>query len=306
MKDFLKIFVTLCLVVAAFFWGRSYGEKSVIENEDFKKIKSENFQNKNAQEELINLKEKFQNLLDSSDLKKTDELLGKIMTIFLADLGLRLSNDQQKDFSSSKNNFHEQQKSVAIEEEKKLNSEEEIEKSTEPVKNNLQIKNENKFKSNEWILENLEDTEEIKNTLKKLEVKRIDSLTIGSSDSTFEQSKKFFGSYKGTIFDVDNQVYGTMTMDIFATPAGKNSMHGKIKVYRDGEERISSEFDRNSIGYSPENFKATIITAGASNYFQVYKIENTNKIAGIFYERLPKGTSKTIGRFVLSRVDFED
>ena len=82
MKDFLKIFLVLCAVVGAFFFGRNYGEVTQVESSEFKTLKSDNFNNQNAQVELKNLKEKFQNLLDSSDLKKADEVLGKIMTIF--------------------------------------------------------------------------------------------------------------------------------------------------------------------------------------------------------------------------------
>lgn len=103
MTDFLKIFFVLCGIVAAFLFGRNYGEKTVVESKEYIKMRSDSAQTEKAEAELAGLKAKFQDLLDdSSDLKKADEVLSKIMTVFLADLSLHLSEDKEKDLSIGK------------------------------------------------------------------------------------------------------------------------------------------------------------------------------------------------------------
>ena len=46
-----------------------------------------------------------------------------------------------------------------------------------------------------------------------------------------------------------------------------------------------------------------IIIENGSRYFQIYKINETQQLAGYFYERLINGTTKKIGTFILNRVD---
>lgn len=70
MKDFLKILFVLVIVVIAFVSGRNYGESSILESKDYKETKSNLADSTRSDEELRLMKEKFQNLLDSADLKK--------------------------------------------------------------------------------------------------------------------------------------------------------------------------------------------------------------------------------------------
>lgn len=310
MKDFIKIFLVLCVIVGAFFYGRSYGEKTSDDSIEVRNLKSENFQSQTSQQELDNLKIKFQNLLDSSDLKKADEVLGKIMTIFLADLSLRVSDEKQKDFLEGKrlcsqNQINEQ---VAIESVKKETEEpkKEIEVRQKPEDHSLPppIKNLAQFKLNEFSIMEAQDTDEILRTLDKLEVKKIDSLTNGADQASYEQSKKFLGSYRGSLIGADKKVYGTLVMNIELSEDKTKPFKGIIELFRNGSVTSRTRFASSSIGLSGNQSQSTIIDVGdGSSYLQTYKIDNLNKIAGIYYDRLPNGTSKTIGTVVLSRTD---
>jgi hypothetical protein len=311
VKDFLKIFLVLCAVVGAFFFGRNYGEVTQVESSEFKTLKSDNFNNQNAQNELKNLKEKFQNLLDSSDLKKADEVLGKIMTIFLADLSLQVSEDKQKDFELGKQVCVMKTPDPAktakteVKPEAKIDPKHEDE---EPVVETKKrgIKNEGKFKVAEFEITEAQDTASIRKALEQLELKKLDSILDGAPRSSFQQSKKFFGVYRGSVIDTTGKIYGTMIMDIRNTPAAKSPIKGSLKLFRDGVETTGSDFDNDALGYTSEGFAATIIQIGSRGYIQVYKSESIQKIAGIYYERLPNGTTKTIGTFILSRTDFPE
>lgn len=305
MNDFLKIFLVLCAVVSAFFFGRNFGEETRNESTEIKTLKSENFQNQNAQIELRNLKDKFQKLLDSSDLKKADEVLGKIMTIFLADLSLQISDSQQHDFdegkklclSSINNNTVEKNKDKSL-------HDEEIKKEPEIKKNT--IRNIAKFKSAETEILNTEDPILIKELLQQLELKKIDSLLEGAPSATFQQSRKFLGTYRGSVIDVTGKTYGTLVMELESTPEETSPLKGNVRVFQNGVQTSNNNFTSSGFGYTPNDYKSTVFQLGASGYLQLYKIEPAQKIAGLYYERLPNGTSKTIGTFVLSRTDFID
>lgn len=311
MKEFIKIFLVLCAIVGAFFFGRNYGVETQIESKEFKTLKSDNYNNQNAQDELKNLKEKFQTLLDSSDLKKTDELLGKIMTIFLADLSLQLTEEKQKDFEFGKRICSTSPtEPTALE---KIENKPEVKTESKTIEEEPvvevkkhSIKNEAKFKKAELDIIAAEDIGTIRKALNSLELKKIDSLLDGAPRSTFQQSKKFFGHYRGSVIDVLGNAYGTMTIEIQNTPEAKEPISGKIKLFKGGEAISTSTFTTTEIGFSPENYQATIIDFGPQRFLQAYKLESSQKIAGILYERLPNGTTKTIGSFILSRTDFID
>ncbi|MBC7457223.1 MAG: hypothetical protein H7235_03015 [Bdellovibrionaceae bacterium] len=311
MKDFLKIFLVLCALVSAFFYGRNYGEDSKVESSEFKNLKSDHFNNKNAQEEIVNLKEKFQKLLDSSDLKKSDEILGKIMTIFLADLNLQLTADQQKDIEIGKRVCVIKPPEPVVTLKAEITSEIKSDPKhvdEEPVieAKKSGIKNEGKFKAAELEIAESDNIDSISKALAKVELKKIDSLLDGAAPSTFQQSKKFFGDYRGSIIDVTGKVYGSVIIEIKNTPGDKDPIKGKIQLLREGKPFSTSTFASTELGYTPENFQATVVQMGSTNYLQLYKSESAQKIAGIFYERLVNGTTKTIGHFILSRTDFAD
>lgn len=308
MKEFLKIFLVLCAIVSAFFFGRNYGEETKTESSEFKTMKSDNFNNQNAQTELSNLKIKFQKLLDSSDLKKADEVLGQIMTIFLADLSLQLTDQKQKEFDEGKKLCSS---NVAINQlprksepapEPKATVEPEVEKPAPKAASNGNAR----FKMGEFEMSEARDVRDIRKALNKLEVKKIDTLLDEAPHSTFQQSKRFFGVYRGSIIDVTDHVFGSIVFEIYNEPSEKSPIKGSIKLYKDGNSISDSNFTTDLLGISPEGSSATIITVGPKHYLQVYKVESLQKIAGIYYERLPNGTTNTIGSFILSRTDFAD
>ena len=94
MKDFLKIFVILCLLVGAFMYGRNYGELTYRESEEYKTLVKAKEDLTFAKADLENVKAKFQNILDGSGSKKQEELLAQILQVFLVDLGLRAADNQ--------------------------------------------------------------------------------------------------------------------------------------------------------------------------------------------------------------------
>lgn len=303
MKDFLKIFFVLCGLVGAFVFGRSYGEKTIAESKEYIKMRSDAAVADTAVAELSGLKTKFQDLLDSSDLKKADEVLSKIMTVFLADLSLHLSEEKEKDLSAGKAMCAGQLQPQAV------NKKIEVQKVASPeiqstTKENKFAKGAAKYKSLEWILTNSNSDFELKRNLKPLELKDLDSFLKNAPETTLKDAEKFLGSYRGRVFDVTGKDYALLIIELKPAKNSKNEdvIKGKIQLYRNNKLESESSFTDNHLGYSPVGFSGAIVSLGARQ-IQIYSADNELKIAGYIYERLPNGTTKTEGSFILNRVD---
>ncbi len=299
MNDFLKIFLVLCAVVSAFFFGRNYGEVTIEESAEIKSLKTIGFESQNAQQQLNNFKSKIQKLLDNADFTKPEDALSQLTTLFLTDLSLRISSEKLAQLKEPKKEIPPLIAKDVFQKEKELNDKIEIERKKNAIRNPAQ------FRTAEDNLLKSISTEEIRRHLKKVEVRKIDSLLEDAPAASYEESQQLFGSYRGSLIDVTNNIYGTLAFDIQANSSIENPIKGSIKFYRNGEEHGAKFFETNWLGFKGSGSQAFIVEF-ETDYLQIYKIENSQKIAGIYYDRLPNGTSKTIGTFVLSRIDFLD
>lgn len=283
MKDFAKIFFAMCVLVGAFIFGRKYGEENYKQSEEYQtliKIKEEQSFTKN---DLENAKTKFQNILNGADSKKADELLGQVLQVLLADLGLRIEN--QKAFVKSEAEL----RTPSIPKEAPV-----VREKTYDYK---------RLKSYEWILKNSLDSDQIKKNLKNVEIKDIDSYLKGAKEAKPQDLESIYGSYRGRIMDVTQKEYATMAMEINPIPDSQPmKLKGSLKVFKNEKETTSKGFTTVQLGYQVEGSSGLIIDNG-NTYFQVYKTTESQQIAGFYYERLVNGTTKTIGSFVLNRVD---
>ncbi|MES2802434.1 MAG: hypothetical protein V4654_08075 [Bdellovibrionota bacterium] len=310
MKDFIKIFVVLIAVVVAFVSGRNYGETSILESKEFKENKSQQAENSRSEEELKTMKDKFQSLLDSADLKKADEVYGKMMTVFLVDLGLRISEQQQKDLDVGKSQLlvcaSQSGQAPAIKTPQALaqisipkNLTEEAETPKAPKFSQTAP---GRFKSTEWTLVNSSSNSEILRNLEKVKLSDIDAFLKDAPETSFTDLQKYYGTYRGRVSAVDGSNYGSLVMSIGPMAEKANHVEGEVKFYRGGKNESTSSFNSTTWGYTPAGYQGNMVSMGG-RFLQIYKIESADKIAGNFYERLPNGTTKLIGSFVLSRTD---
>ncbi len=293
MKDFIKIFFILVIIVSAFITGRNYGEKTVVETTDYKTMSSAEQRIGQTESELNNIKEKFQNLLDQNDLSKKEDMYSKMMTFLLVDLGLRLTEEKQKEYDSA----------IKAQEEKAEPRKREIAQII-PKEKKWSKHSVSKFKSYEWMLQNTQTDLEARKILKDLEIKDLDSLLKDATTTNEQKGEKLFGTYRGKIFGVDQKEYGSLVISLkeklSEVESDKKGLEGDVKIYRQGQSIGSSEFTQNNLGLTPLGTEGIIIEAGG-RYYQFYKIENSQKLGGYFYERLTNGTTKTIGSFLLTQ-----
>jgi len=310
MKDFLKIFFILVAVVIAFVTGRNYGEMSVVESKEYKENKSQQAENTRVDEELKLMKDKFQSLLDSADLKKADEVYGKMMTLFLVDLGLRISDQQQKDLDAGKTQLlmcaaqagHTSAIKSMVPAAQVITPKTLVEEAEAPKAQRFSQMPAGRFKSTEWTLVNSSSNSEILKNLEKVKLTDIDAFLKGAPQTTLADLQKYFGTFRGRVSAVDGSNYGSLVVEIGPSAEKANMVTGEVKFFREGKVQSNSAFTSDTWGYRPEGYQGNMVSMG-DRYLQIYKIESSDKIAGNFYERLPNGTTKLIGSFVLNRTD---
>lgn len=276
--------------------GRNYGEKTFRETADFKELVKANEELKFTRAELETVKTKFQNILDNADTKKQEELLGQILQIFLADLGLKAANKAILE-------------NAAVAPTKPENAE--IKKPVlELVENKEKVKTEKEFdlkklKSYEWILANSRDSEEIQKNLKNVEVKDLTSFLKLAKAEPLQAFEPIFGTYRGRMFDILKNEYGSILMDIKLMKKNeKDYVKGDIKIFMNGAEKSGNSFESSQLGFKIEGSEGFVINFNNNKRFwHVYKMKDTQQLAGFMYEQMVNGTTKTIGSFVLNRTD---
>lgn len=296
MRDFLTIFFGLCLAVGGFMAGRNYGEKTFRETTEFKELVKANEELKFTRAELVTVKTKFQNILDSADTKKQEELLGQILQIFLADLGLKAVN-----LSAFQNSANTPDKPETAELKKTA---------VEAAEKRVQVKVEKEFdlkklKSYEWILANSQGAEEIQKNLKNVEIKDLTAFLKLAKEEPLQAFEPVFGTYRGRMFDILKNEYGSMLMDIKLDKKNeKDFVKGDIKIFMNGQEKSSNGFESSQLGFKIEGSEGFVINFNNNKRFwHVYKLKDTQQLAGFMYEQMVNGTTKTIGSFVLNRTD---
>ncbi len=302
MKDFLTIFFGLCLAVGGFMAGRNYGEKTFRETAEFRELVKSSEDLKFTRSELETAKTKFQNILDSSDTKKQEELLAQILQVFLADLGLKAANQTAFLKTPDSEPTVTKHGSLSAGINKKISAEITEEKEQVKVEKQFDLK---KLKSYEWILTNSTSAEEVQKNLKNVEIKNLSSFLRLAKEEPLEVFEPVFGTYRGRMFDVLKNEYGSMLMDIKTMKKnGKDYVKGDIKIFMNGVEKSGQGFESDHLGYKVDGSDAFLINFNNGNkYWHVYKLKDTQQLAGFMYDQMVNGTTKTVGSFVLNRTD---
>ena len=298
MADFLKIFLCICAVASAFIFGRGYGERTYRESQEYKDFAKAKEELNYAKNELENAKAKLQNIIDSAANKKTDELLGQIFQVFLADLGLQIQNREM---------ILKQAQATPAEAPAKLAQPKIPETKTPeqkpPAASAWNKLNFNKFKSHEWMLENSTGGP---GALRELERLKLKNLNQAAGDLSYlkEECESFLGSYKGQIKDTLQGRLGSLSFELRSgNLTGTAEYFGTINWFNEANSTSLTEKIGNNCGKKITGLSGRIFSLSQDRFVQVYKLSNIEKLAGNLYEVLPHGTTHYMGAFVLGRTD---
>ncbi len=282
-----------------FLWGRSYGEKTFLESEEYKKNLSLKEELNDTRSELEGTKTKLQNIIDQGSNKKTDELLAQILQVFLADLGLQIQN---KDLLLQKAKQNTPPPTPApqiteIEKQKEIDQPEIIEKKQPDWKK----QSDSQYKKLEERLVNSKSEKEILKILKELKIKKIESFISLSEEAQAAFYESFTGIFVGAVFDINSKHYGSLSFKANISQQGQ--VVGVINFSSENHGKSSRTFDDKTFGRMMYGFRSVVIQHNDNKYFQFYRLRTINKIAGNYYEKLPNGTTNLIGMFILNRAD---
>lgn len=296
MKDFIKIFLTISALVAAFMFGSNYGEKTYSESSAHKNLMKATEEHNTARADLENVKVKLQNITDRAETKKTEELLAQILHVFLTDLGLTIQN---------KDAILKQAQQVALPQTtpSARSAEEPAEKTQpNPEKMNDSKVNINKFKSFEWMVQNSGGGQNTIRDLKKVEIRNLTAFLKQAEYLDAGDCHQLLGVYKGSVKNINDKSFGSLEFELKLDQSKpREELYGKTAWYFN--ESAITEKISNNCGKKVRGLGGRIFNLATDKYIQIYKLNNAEKTAGNFYEVLPNGTSKILGSFVLNRVD---
>jgi hypothetical protein len=298
MGDFVKIFLGICALAAAFLVGKGHGEKSYLESEEYKKIAAAKEDLDFSKGELENAKAKLQNIIDRGGNQKTDELLGQILQVFLADLGIQIQNKElilkQAQMCAANN-------TAVAEPAKPAPVKTQVVENTESKQTKKPIVSVGQFKSNEWMLANSSGGNDTLRTLDKLVIKNLNGY-LSLTTPTVEGCEGYVGVYSGNIKgEANNNNMGSLSFDLKQSKS-TDSYNGKIAWYNDPNPPLTQMIN-DSCGRKAKDLAGRIFSLSEQRYVQIYQLEALNQMAGNFYEVLPNGTTKRVGKFVLRRTD---
>lgn len=301
MSDFLKIFFIVCATAVAFFFGKGYGEQTFFVSEHYKNIAKTREELDYARSELENAKAKLQNILSSAENQKTDELLAKILQVFLADLGLQIQN-RDLILEQARNQATADARLTAAQI-KNLNTEtpaKEISKAEMAIQKmkeaeKLELKKLEKFKSNE---EKLVSSDAPHRHLDKVVIKNLKTILAQANPEATDCSE-FIGKFRGDFVGVTNKREGSI---IFEVTYDQKQFAGYISWLKSPNPPISTSFN-GGCGLVVPGIHARFFTLSDNLYLQVYPNNKPTtggpkpSMSGIMYQVLPAGSTQKIGTF---------
>gem|GEM_PF-6246390 len=310
MKDFVKIFLSLVVLVAVFLTGRNYGEKTYLESHEHRAAIRATEELNFTKAEFENVKIKLQNITDAAGILKAEDLLTQIFHIFLTDLGLKIQNKdaiiKRAEAQTPLAPYPEPAGPLAPP------------KKAEPLWSKTNSKT-SKLKSYEWMLQNSGGPGSklggasggtLGGLLKKLQIKNLKNYLAAAEDVEINECRAYLGTYKGIAKNINGESFGAIGFELKAEPtagdagasgtAAPKEFLGKISWYNNGHA-VSKKFSK-YCGKKNKDLDAKIFSLSADKYLQIYKLMASDHIAGNFYQTSPNGTTTRIGSFVLIRI----
>ena len=283
-KIWPKLFVLLLTLSAAFFIGYRMGNSSrsqmgdpIGSNSNLTEVARQKLQNLSD----VEIAEYFQLKTMEEKYRKADEILGKIVAIFLADLGLHVSDrtaKQARDVLAGNYTIPITEKSIPP-----------TVKSQEPL-SRAKLQHANLLEAERKLQSGIADRD-VDDFLKSVKLDDIIPEARNSSSFSFANPppEALFGHYQGQttlqdgthrIWDIVMDVSGGVKEDhIEGTERITLSENGKIFSNKSGDGDIK-DFKR-SLGGSD----AILIEASPSTYFQLYYLKNQDEFIGNLYQQ---------------------
>ncbi len=299
----LEITLIGVLMVSSFFIGRNWrGRNSNPATSSFS----------DSQQQLANIKDQFLTLYETdlqdyarlktmeAKYQSANDILAKMMTIFLAELGLRIS----------KNEIHEITAPIKQEGHNALTGSNKAcgpqksrsqcpslsQLAREQGKQVIDLNNLNKPKKPKWLenegkISSIESEDDAKEFLKSVEIKNFSQEIASAKNVGNSGYEKFQGRFEGTLyFDDKDKAPADVFMELDGTIDENGKVVGKneIKLSREGKVFSHSTGNGDIKNYKkPKSSEKTFFVdlGGKMGFLQVYFLDGGNVLIGNFYRQ---------------------
>lgn len=263
---------------------------------------------KATQVDVSELQEKIQNIHDvdmqeylqlkdqKAQFLKANEILGKMMTIFLADLGLRVSSQDLKSLKEMPLGSEALASGTCEVPTKDSESAEEVVRSTKesfaPTENQSsapQSKPTNNWKEKEKRIANVTTDTEIESFLKDVVIEDFFSAIKGSGSVRRRDLSNLNGVFEGVLTYDSNEQPAEVYMELGGVfRRGQVRGSSKIILSRNGKPFSNSNSNGDINGYKKANANSPAIfveLGGKSGYFQLYFVRSNSVLVGNYYKQ---------------------
>ncbi|WP_413287734.1 hypothetical protein [Bdellovibrio sp. HCB337] len=302
-----KNVIGLLIVVVVAFASFKFGQKSV-QAPEADETSAEN----KAKEDLIELTradfEEYQKLKTLEErYQKADEILGKVVTLFLADLGLRLAykpvpaSQLQSTCEPCAVNPVNQPPPAPI-------PTATVTASATPPPN---TRANQAWRSLEASVTRERDPEQALNTLRKMEIPDISSTVQGGADLRMRDALEIEGHFTGEIRFFNRKVHKSdwnIEWQIGIKRGAKVNGEGFIRITdkADGKQLSRTAFDSGRLKdfRKADGSRGLIVDVyGGDGYIQIYQLGGSKDVwVGNFYEKVGLGKFEMSGQVMLNRV----
>lgn len=306
-KQVLAALVIVAIALGSFIAGR----KSISQRTASNKVKNE------IAQELMTLTQKdfeeYQSLKSLEDrYQKADEILGKIVTVFLADLGVRMA------FKSTSPAMLESRcdsavlhsaNSNSVPLDNSLSKTENLGTANDPKAANASATTD-QWKSFEGTLMEARDEHQAFEALKKMEIKDLFASLRSSEALSTKSSSPVLGYFSGEITFFDRSTHKSdwlITWDVRLNDPNKEDAFALITLTRKDDGKM---FSRSQTSSGPmqdymtvSGSKALIVNIRADEaYIQIYPLNgNSQTWVGNVYEKEKRGEYKLVGQVRLAK-----
>lgn len=240
---------------------------------------------------------------------KAEEILGKIMLLFLVDLGIKTSGEQMVFARTVSQSRKMRDKSVFPD---KLTESHEVDPNSLESFSNQPSRQEESFSEAKSILEaekvlsELRSDNEIETFLKSVSLSNLFGSLKNAHEIDTEQIRELRGTFSGElVFDSPLQEKWDVKM-VFTGRIENGTLVGKSKVElaKNGKIFSSSRSNGNlsNLKSLPNGQRGVLIEIlGGEGFFQLYSVPQLQKLIGLYYRRENPGSYRRAGSLTLFR-----
>lgn len=279
-------------LVLGFGLSQKFSKKEILKTSNDEKITAIEQLSKNDYQDYLRIKDA------DEKLKKADEILGKVMILFLADLSLHIS--QQKNVPVSASVIENSAKPLSVEPSSSVKA-----NPSSTTENPVAVQPATVF--NDKKITQAATMKEALSYLKQVETKDLKSVLSGNFKVTTEQNLLLQGHYVGVITFDDQTEPWRIEWDV-NSDFRDGQLKGQSEIRLSNSKKVFSRSRgqgdiKDFSAWSKDSQAILVNSYGDDGYIQLYYLAHLNKFVGNYYLKDKSGSFKKVGTTFLEKIN---